>query len=301
MPKAPVLVVGSIALDTVETPAGKRANILGGSATHFSISARHFAKVRLVGVVGKDFPEEHLRLFQNLNIDTTGLHTADGLTFRWHGRYEGTMSSAHTISVDLNVFGDFRPDLPVSYRDSKYVLLGNASPHAQRRVLEQLEGPEFVLLDTMNFWIETENKAIKKMLPLVHGLCINHEEAMLLADKPSVARAIRTLLEWGVQVLVIKKAEHGALLATRDFIFQVPAYLTEHVLDPTGAGDSFAGGFLGSLARAGITPKGLRRALVYGSVMGSLAVESFGTERLAKATSTDIEDRYKGLLSMIAI
>ena len=301
MPKHPVLVVGSIALDTVETPHGKRANILGGSATHFSISARHFAKVRLVGVVGQDFPEEHLRLFQNLDIDVGGLHTADGMTFRWHGRYEGSMSSAHTISVDLNVFGDFKPDIPVSYRDSKFVLLGNASPHAQRKVLEQLADPQFVLLDTMNFWIETENKAVRKLLPLVHALCINHEEAMMLADKTSVARAIRQLHEWGVQVLVIKKAEHGAMLATRDFLFNVPAFMTENVVDPTGAGDSFAGGLLGYLAKAGVTPKSLKKALVYGSVMGSLAVESFGTERLTKATNRDIEARYKALLGMITM
>jgi sugar/nucleoside kinase (ribokinase family) len=293
--------VGSVALDSVDTPHGKRAHILGGSATHFSISARHFAKVRLVGVVGKDFPEEHIRLLQNLGIDTAGLHTADGLTFRWHGRYEGSMSSAQTLSVDLNVFGDFKPDIPIGYRDSKYVLLGNASPHAQRKVLEQIKDPEFVLLDTMNFWIETENKAVKKLLPLVHGLCINHEEAMMLADKPSIASAIRALLEGGVRVLVVKKAEHGALIATREFIFNVPAYPTEKVVDPTGAGDSFAGGLLGYLAKSGVNGKSLKRALIYGSVMGSLCVESFGTERLTKASSADIEERYQALLGMISI
>lgn len=297
----PLLVVGSVALDTVETPSGRRDDLLGGSATHFSVSARHFAPVQLVGVVGRDFPQGHIDLLGSLGVCTLGLERADGRTFRWHGRYNGSLTSRETISVELNVLADFKPKIPDGYRGSRFVLLGNGHPVTQAAVLDQLRSPEFVMMDTMDLWIETQREALRALLPRVHALCVNHEEAMLLADTGSVARAIRTLTDWGVRALVIKKAEHGAVIATREFMFAVPSFPTEQVIDPTGAGDSFAGGLLGALARDGTGSRALRRALVYGSVMGSLSVESFGIERLVSAGREEIEDRFRRLIGMITL
>lgn len=297
-----VLVVGSVALDTVETPAGKAADILGGSATHFALSARHFAKVRLVGVVGKDFPAAHVKMLKKLGVDTEGLQVVpDGLTFRWHGKYDGSMTSRTTISVALNVLGTFQPEIPASYRDSKYVLLGNAHPATQLKVLEQLDKPAFVLLDTMDLWIDREKPALKELLPRVHALCINHEEAMMLSGERTIAKATRQLLNWGVRTLVLKKAEYGAAIAIRNFTFSAPAYPVEELIDPTGAGDSFAGGLLGYVAKKGVSDKSLKRAILYGSVMGSLCVESFGTDRLQTAKPAEIEKRYKTLVGMITL
>jgi sugar/nucleoside kinase (ribokinase family) len=297
----PVLVVGSVALDTIETPGARRDSVLGGSATFFTLAARRFAPVRLVGVVGQDFPDEHRQLLESGGVDLEGLQTAPRPTFRWHGRYDATFSSRETVSVDLEILDLFRPVLPESYRDSKYVLLGNTSPRTQATVLSQLREPRFVLLDSMNVWIQTERDALMALLPRVHALCLDYTEARMLAGTPTVAGAIRELLGAGLRCLVVKRAEHGASIHTPRFAFAAPAWPTERVVDPTGAGDAFAGGLLGFLAKAGLDDERLKKALVHGSVMGSLAVESFGPERLVSATDAEISTRYLDLVKMISL
>jgi sugar/nucleoside kinase (ribokinase family) len=296
-----VLVVGSVALDTIETPHGKHADILGGSATHFSLAASQFAPVRIVGVVGKDFPKSYLDLLRAHEIDTSGLVVADGQTFRWHGRFEGDMSRAQTVSVHLNVFETFKPQVPAGFESTPYVLLGNASPQVQRSVLDQLSHSRFVMLDTMNFWIDSERAALLELLPDVNAICVNHEEAQQLAGAKNCAQAITKLLGLGVRTVIIKRGEHGATLATKDFQFSVPAYPTERFVDPTGAGDSFAGGILGYLAKSEGDASSLRRALVYGAVMGSFTVEEFGTRRLERVTREEIDARSRALLDMIRV
>jgi sugar/nucleoside kinase (ribokinase family) len=296
-----VLVVGSVALDTLETPHGRADNALGGSATHFALSASRFAPVRLVGVVGKDFPKEHLDLLKSQRIDLEGLEIAEGKTFRWHGRFVGDMSRAETLSVELNVLATFKPKVPAAFASTPFVLLGNAAPEVQRSVLDQLEAPKFVMLDTMNLWIGTERPALLKLLPRVSAVCINFEEALQLADTTSGARAIRKILDLGARTLIMKRGEHGATLATRDGQFSVPSFPTDRVIDPTGAGDSFAGGTLGYLAQAGADPAALRRAVVYGSVMGSFAVEEFGTRRIQTVTREEIEGRARSILEMLRV
>ncbi len=296
-----VLVVGSVALDTLETPYGKSEDTLGGSATHFSLAASRFAPVRLVAVVGKDFPSRHVEMLRSKGVDTGGLETADGLTFRWHGRFQGDMSRAETVSVQLNVLATFQPKVPAAFAPTPYVLLGNSSPEVQKAVLEQLRGPKFVMLDTMNLWIDTARKGLVDLLPRVNALCVNHEEAQQLAGAKNTAGAIRGLLDLGTRIVIVKRGEHGATLATRDFQFSIPAYPTERFVDPTGAGDSFAGGILGYLARSGGDAAALRRALVYGSVMGSFTVEEFGTARLQRVTPEEVEARARTLLEMIRV
>lgn len=296
-----VLVVGSVALDTLETPYGRSEDTLGGSATHFSLAASRFAPVRLVAVVGKDFPSRHVEMLRSKGVDTGGLETADGLTFRWHGRFQGDMSRAETVSVHLNVLATFRPKVPAAFAATPYVLLGNSSPEVQRAVLDQLRGPKFVMLDTMNLWIDTARKGLIELLPRVNALCVNHEEAQQLAGAKNTAGAIRGLLDLGTKVVIVKRGEHGSTLATRDFQFSIPAYPTERFIDPTGAGDSFAGGILGYLARSGGDAAALRRALVYGSVMGSFTVEEFGTARLQRVTPEEVEARAQALLEMVRI
>lgn len=296
-----VLIVGSVALDTIETPHGKHADVLGGSATHFSLAASRFAPVRLVGVVGRDFPDGHVELLRSNGVDTSGLEIADGRTFRWHGRYSTDMNSRETVSVELNVLESFQPKVPRDFASTPYVLLGNSAPATQAAVLDQLDGTRFVMMDTMDLWIDTARSAVVDLLPRIDALCINHEEAMQLAQTANTAQAVRRLLDLGVKTLVLKRGEHGATLATRDFQFSVPAYPTEQVVDPTGAGDSFAGGMLGYLACNGGDGRSLRKALVHGSVMGSFTVETFGTERLQRVSREEIEDRARELIRMITV
>lgn len=297
----PVLVVGSVALDTVETPGERRDSVLGGSATFFALSARRFAPVRLVGVVGKDFPAEHRELLGSGGIDLGGLQTAPRPTFRWHGRYDAALASRETVSVDLEILDLFRPELPESYRDSKYVLLGNTSPKVQAIVLGQLKEPRFTLLDSMNVWIQNERDGLMSLLPRVSALCLDAAEARMLSGASSVAAAIRALLGSGLRCLIVKRGEHGASIHTRSFSFSAPAFPTDRVVDPTGAGDAFAGGLLGSLAKSGLDDQRLKKALLHGSVMGSLAVESFGPDRLVSATDAEISQRYLGLVKMISL
>lgn len=296
-----VLVVGTVALDTLETPYGKAENALGGSATHFALAAGCFAPVRLVAVVGRDFPREHVDLLQKRNVDTKALEVADGLTFRWHGRFTGDMGRAETVSVHLNVLETFRPKVPAEYASTPYVLLGNSSPAVQEAVLGQLRSPRYVMLDTMNLWIGTQRPALLGLLPRVDALCVNHEEAQQLAGAANTAEAIRKLRDAGARTVIVKRGEHGATLATRDFQFSAPAYPTEKFVDPTGAGDSFAGGMLGYLAKSGGDAAALRRALLYGTVMGSFTVEDFGCGRLQRVTTEEIEARYRVLVDMVRI
>jgi len=296
-----VLAVGSVALDTLETPHGRADNELGGSATHFALSASRFAPVRIVGVVGKDFPKEHLEMLKGQKIDISGLEVAEGKTFRWHGRFEGDMARAQTLSVDLGVFLTFTPKVPAAFVSTPYVLLGNIHPATQAAVLDQLKGPKFVMLDTMNLWIGTERPSLVKLLPRVDAVCINFEEALQLADTTSGAKAVRKILDLGAKTLIMKRGEHGATLATRDGQFSVPSFPTDRVIDPTGAGDSFAGGTLGYLAQAGPEKDAMRRAMVYGSVMGSFAVEEFGTKRIQGVTREEVETRAKAVLDMLRV
>jgi len=296
-----VLVVGSVALDTLETPHGRADNTLGGSATHFALAASRFAPVRLVGVVGKDFPGEHLEMLKAQKIDLSGLQIVDGKTFRWHGRFVGDMSRAETVSVELNVLATFHPKVPPAFASTPYVLLGNASPEVQLAVLDQLKSPKFVMLDTMNLWITTQRPALLKLLPRVDAVCINFEEALQLAETTSGAKAVRRILDLGATTLIMKRGEHGATLATRDGQFTSPSFPTDRVVDPTGAGDSFAGGTLGYLAQAGAEKNALRRAIIYGSVMGSFAVEEFGTKRIQSVTREEIDLRARSILDMLSV
>jgi sugar/nucleoside kinase (ribokinase family) len=296
-----VLVVGSVALDTLETPHGRADNALGGSATHFALAASRFAPVRLVGVVGRDFPAEHLEMLKAQKIDLSGLQIVDGKTFRWHGRFVGDMSRAETVSVELNVLATFQPKVPPDFASTPYVLLGNASPDVQLAVLDQLKAPKFVMLDTMNLWISTQRATLLKLLPRVDAVCINFEEALQLAETTSGAKAVRRILELGAKVLIMKRGEHGATLATREGQFTSPSFPTDRVVDPTGAGDSFAGGTLGYLAQAGAEKNALRRAIIYGSVMGSFAVEEFGTKRIQSVTRQEIDLRARSILDMLSV
>jgi sugar/nucleoside kinase (ribokinase family) len=296
-----VLVVGSVALDTLETPHGRADNALGGSATHFALAASRFAPVRLVGVVGRDFPAEHLDMLKAQKIDLTGLQIVDGKTFRWHGRFVGDMSRAETVSVELNVLATFQPKVPPAFASTPYVLLGNASPEVQLAVLDQLKSPKFVMLDTMNLWISTQRPTLLKLLPRVDAVCINFEEALQLAETTSGAKAVRRILDLGAKVLIMKRGEHGATLATREGQFTSPSFPTDRVVDPTGAGDSFAGGTLGYLAQASAEKNPLRRAIIYGSVMGSFAVEEFGTKRIQSVTREEIDMRARSILDMLSV
>jgi sugar/nucleoside kinase (ribokinase family) len=296
-----VLVVGSVALDTVKTPFGESKDALGGSCVYFGLSAHHFAPVQMVGVVGTDFPQKYVKTLTGLGIDTRGLSVAQGQTFRWHGMYDGNMERARTLVCDLNVFTQFEPKLMDDYKDARFVLLGNASPRTQELVFDQLRNPEFVMMDTMDDWIQNSARELLTLIKKVRVLCVNYGEALMLSQEPILANAINEILHMGVKVLIIKKGEHGAVLATRDFVFQVPAYPTMEAVDPTGAGDSFAGGFLGYVAAHGLDAEHLRRALVYGSVMGSFACEGFGTERMEKLTKTEIETRAQRLIQMISL
>jgi sugar/nucleoside kinase (ribokinase family) len=297
-----VVGVGSVALDSIHTPFGVHENLLGGSSVYFSLSARQFANVNLVGVVGEDFPAAHRQMLQTKGIDLKGLRTqAGGKTFRWTGQYEGTMNVAKTLAVELNVLGEFNPVLPEEYRDIGFALLGNCSPKVQWNVLHQLRAPQFVLMDSMNFWIEQSRQDVLDMAKRAGVLCLNYEETLMLAGKKILSRAVDEVLNQGVKTLIVKKAEHGSMVATKEFWFQLPAYPTREVIDPTGAGDSFAGGVLGYLASAGISPAGLRKALIYGTVMGSFAVEGLGTSKLQELQRAQVDARAAELMEMVKL
>jgi sugar/nucleoside kinase (ribokinase family) len=287
-----LLVVGSIALDSVETPFGRRDDVLGGSATYFSTAASFFGPVRLVAVVGEDFPEEHVRFLASRGVDTAGLERAPGRTFRWRGRYEFDLNQAHTLETQLNVFATFRPRLPEAYRDSEHVFLGNIDPDLQRAVLDQVRAPRFVACDTMNYWIQSKRESLLATLKRVDMLFVNDAEVRQLAGESNVVVAAREVLAMGPRAVVVKRGEYGALFFSGDEVFAASAYPLPAVFDPTGAGDSFAGGFMGYLARHRAERGALRRAMVLGGVLASFAVEEFSLERLKRLTPAEIRTRY---------
>lgn len=296
-----LLVVGSIAFDSIETPFGTVHEALGGSASYFSVAASFFTQPRLVGVVGEDFPDNHIHLFQSRKIDTAGLSVQkDGKTFRWTGRYHHDMNQRDTVEVHLNVFGTFNPVLPEAYRDSNHVFLANGSPTVQAKVLDQVAKPELVLADTMDLWISTQHDELLALLPRVDGLLLNDSEAKLLTGEENLVKAGHAVRKLGPKFVILKKGEHGAMLFSDDGIFVVPAYPTGEVLDPTGAGDSFAGGLMGSLFTDPTPPPGkLRRAMAYGTVVASLTVEGFGLDRLKQVNRQEIDGRFEHYRTML--
>ncbi|MCX6899916.1 MAG: PfkB family carbohydrate kinase [Verrucomicrobia bacterium] len=288
-----VVIVGSIALDTVQTPVETHADMLGGSASYASVAASFFAPVKLVGVVGTDFPRKFTNLLRKRGIDLAGLQVAEGKTFRWAGVYEWDYNTRRTLSVALNVFEKFNPTLPANYATAPFVMLGNIHPSLQHRVLDQVRRPKFILADTMDLWIETARPDLMKLLKRVDALCLNDSEARQLTGETSLIKAGRALLRMGPKFAVIKKGEHGALLFSNGDFFSAPAYPLEDIHDPTGAGDCFAGALIGYVARAGrATPAVLRRAIVHGSVVASFNVESFSLNRLERLRNADISRRY---------
>ncbi|MBF0585383.1 sugar kinase [Prosthecochloris sp. N3] len=299
-----ILVVGSLAFDNIETPFGRSDDTLGGSSTYIALSTSYFSDdIRLVGVVGSDFGDEHFQLLRQNGIDTKGIQVVDdGKTFRWAGRYHYDMNTRDTLDTQLNVFADFDPHIPAEYREARYVCLGNIDPELQLKVLDQISKPDLVICDTMNFWIEGKPEALKKTLEQVDIFILNDSEARLLSGDPNLVKSARIIRNMGPKTLIIKKGEHGALLFTDEGIFAAPAYPLESIYDPTGAGDTFAGGFLGHLARCEeINESELRKAVLYGSAMASFCVEKFGTEKLAGLDLLEIEDRYQSFLDLSRI
>jgi sugar/nucleoside kinase (ribokinase family) len=288
-----LLVVGSVAFDALETPFGKVERTVGGAATYFSVAASFFTHVNLVGVVGDDFTPQEESVFKGRRIDISGLERASGKTFFWSGRYGHDPNDRVTLMTELNVFQTFRPQIPERFRKSRQVFLANIDPVLQASVLEQIERrPHIVALDTMNYWIEKSPEQLRAILRQTDVLMINDSETRLLASEHNLLLAARHIFKLGPKTLVIKRGEHGALMVHRDSVFAMPALLLEEVHDPTGAGDSFGGGFMGYLASVPrVTDAALRRAMVYGSVMGSFAVERFGLERLLRLTRKEIDAR----------
>jgi sugar/nucleoside kinase (ribokinase family) len=290
-----LLVVGSVAFDGIETPFGKVDRTLGGAATYFALAASHFTKVRVVGIVGDDFTERDKAVFRTRHIDLSGLEHAPGKTFFWAGRYSQNMNERTTLATELNVFADFRPTLPDSYCDSSHIFLANIDPTLQRSVLKQVRvKPKAVGLDTMNYWIDRTPAELRETLKHTQILMINDDETRQLTGEHNLMRAAKHVFKMGPRTLVIKRGEHGALMVHDNFLFSVPAYPLEEVHDPTGAGDAFAGGFMGYLASAKrVNEQSLRSAMVYGSVLGSFTVERFGVERLIHLKRSEINARAR--------
>jgi sugar/nucleoside kinase (ribokinase family) len=295
-----LLVVGSVAFDAVETPFGECEKMLGGSASHFSISASYYTDVRIVGVVGGDFSAVEQQVFDYHGVDTSDLERIpDGKTFRWFGRYDYDLNVAHTLDTQLNVFADFQPKLSVKSKGARLVFLGNIQPDLQRGVREQVPGAELVALDTMNLWIETARESLLRTIEGVDVVIINDAEARQLTEIPNLIKAARKILSWGPKALIVKRGEYGAALFSNDSYFAIPAYPLESVFDPTGAGDTFAGGFMGYLAsQAKLDEAAMRRAMIFGSVMASFNVEEFGTARVQRLTHDEINERFRAFKQM---
>ena len=294
-----ILVVGTVAFDSIETPRGSAERILGGSASYAALAASFFAPVQILGIIGEDFPQEYLDLFVRRGIGTEGLKRGKGKTFHWRGRYHEDLNLRDTVELQLNVLSDFVPRLPDSYRKPEYLFLGNMDPAMQTEVLEQLTQIGLVACDTMDHWIRGNGSALRSVLGKAEILVINDSEARLLSGDHNIVRAGRAILKMGPKVVLIKRGEYGVLEFSDSSIFATPAYPLEEVLDPTGAGDSFAGGFLGHLARSGDRGQGaLRRAIVYGSVVASFVVEAFGVERLSTLSIAEIEERYRRFVEL---
>jgi len=295
-----LLVVGSVALDSVETPYGSVEKALGGSAVYFSVSASYFSEVGVVAVVGRDFPEEYLAFLKTKKIDLRGLKQEPGLTFHWKGRYSGDLNEAETLDTQLNVFEDFRPQIPEEYQDAPFVFLANIDPELQLNVLKQVKRPKLTVCDTMNFWIEGKLKQLKEIIKRVDILIINEGEVRQLSQESNLIKAYQKISSYGPKTLVIKQGSYGALLLTPSSVFSAPAYLVERLSDPTGAGDSFAGGFAGYLAKSqDIDENELRKAVIYGSVMASFDVEDFSLGRLRALTLDEIEERFESFKRLV--
>ncbi len=297
-----LLVVGSVALDSVETPTARRDNVLGGAAVFFSYAASYFVPAKLVGIVGDDWPAEHTKLLESRKIDTSGLHTVKGgKTFRWTGKYQPNMNDRETLEVHLNVFGDFSPVLPEEYRHSKFVFLANGSPITQMKTLEQVTNPVLTVADTMDLWINIQHNDLLALLKRIDGLVMNDAEAKLLTGDDNLVRAGKKVLKFGPKFVIVKKGEHGAMFFSEHETYVMPAYPTPDVVDPTGAGDSFAGGMMGYLAEKGnFDPRTLKEALAYGVLTASFTVEDFSLDRLKRIERADVDRRmveYRKMLS----
>ncbi|MCU0372881.1 MAG: PfkB family carbohydrate kinase [Ignavibacteria bacterium] len=290
-----LLVIGSLALDTIETPFGKADYTLGGSATFISTTSSYFTDdIRLVGIVGYDFPKNEIEFLKSKGIDISGLEISKNKkTFHWHGVYHKDMNHRDSITTELNAFEDFNPVIPEKFRHSEFVCLGNVNPEIQKKVIEQLDKPKFIMIDTMNFWIDGKLNQLKETMKLVNMMVINDSEARMLAGEDNLLKAAKIIFDMGPEMLIIKKGEHGAMLITKELLFSVPAFPLEKVFDPTGAGDTFAGGFMGWLARTkDLSPANLKLAIVYGSVMASLAVEEFSLDGIRNLTKDKIMGRF---------
>ena len=288
-----LIVVGSVALDSVETPHGKVESALGGSAVYFSTSASYFTEVGIVAVVGEDFPEEHLAFLQSKGVDVRGLTREPGLTFHWKGRYSGDLNEAETLDTQLNVFETFRPHIPAEYREAPFVFLANIDPELQLTVVEQVKNPKLTICDTMNFWIEGKIDQLKETIKRVDILIINEGEARLLSQESNLIKAYQKIAAFGPKTVVVKQGSYGAQLFTPSSIFSAPAFPLKDVSDPTGAGDCFAGGFTGYLAKVNsLDESDLRKAVIYGSVMASFNVEDFSLGRLKTLTNNEVEQRF---------
>ncbi|HXQ21040.1 MAG TPA: PfkB family carbohydrate kinase [Candidatus Acidoferrales bacterium] len=297
-----ILVVGSVFFDSIETPHGKVERALGGAATYFSVAASFFTPVQMVATVGEDFPREEIDFLAKRGVDLTGLQIRPGRTGFWAGRYHEDMNQRDTLDLQLNVFADFHPQLPAAHRAAQYVFLANIDPKLQAMVLDQLAAPGVIGCDTMNHWITGARGELEQLLTRVGILIINDEEARLLSGETNVVRAARRLLAMGPHRILIKRGEYGVIQFSANSVFAVPAFPLEEVFDPTGAGDTFAGGFMGEVARSGDTSeRGLRRAIVYGSVLASFVVEDFGMNRLRTLTPDAIEHRYRQFVSLTDI
>jgi sugar/nucleoside kinase (ribokinase family) len=296
-----LLVVGTLAYDTVETPSGRVEDVLGGAATYFSCAAAFFGPVRLVSVVGEDFRPEDRKLLESRGVVLDGLTVARGKSFRWAGRYVGDMNVAETLDTQLNVLDGYRPRVPPQFRDSRFVFLANSPPALQASVLDQVDDGAFVVMDTMNLWIENAWDDLLALLRRVDMIILNDQEARAIAGDHSLIRAGRKLLDKGPKSVLVKKGEHGSFLWSRDLFYAIPAYPVEHVVDPTGAGDSFAGAVMGYLAQAAsTTPEHLKRAMIYGSVVASFNVEDFSLRRFRQIRRADIDARYREFLGFTA-
>lgn len=289
-----LLAVGSVALDTVETPFGEADEVLGGSATYFSVAASYFTSVDLIAVVGADFPDQHIKFLKSRNIDLTGLERQPGKTFRWQGKYTYQLNEAHTLDTALNVFEAFRPKIPGQYRSPNMLFLGNIDPELQLDVLGQVKRPTLVACDTMNFWIERKQEALWRVLEKVDVLIINDGEARELGGNPNLVQVAQKILARGPKHLIVKRGEYGVMMFNQKQIFGSPAFPLEHVKDPTGAGDTFAGGFMGYLAATGnVSEQALRQAIIFGSVMASFTVEAFSLDRIRTLDYKEIESRFR--------
>jgi sugar/nucleoside kinase (ribokinase family) len=289
-----ILVVGSVAIDSIKTPFGEREEALGGSATYFSTAASFFNKVEIIATVGEDFPAKYIKLFEKRGIGTEGLHVVKGgKTFRWKGSYGQDLNTAHTIYTHLNVFQDFKPEIPRDLRNTEFVFLANIDPVLQYSVLKQMKKPKLVACDSMNYWIENKKADFEKLMDHIDILLLNETEARMFTGESNLMKAARLIVAMGPKAVVIKKGEHGVIYFSKDSYFVTPAYLLESLYDPTGAGDTFAGGMIGYLSKAGkITETAIRNSIVYGSILASFAVEDFSVNKLLEISMADIKARF---------